>query len=400
MWVTMGMPSRSCRLAAALLLLGPAVAVTWAQAPKRPSKPAAPAASPASPAFFTTPLSLDEMKGKQAVITTALGDIVLALLPEAAPNHVGYFIKLAREGAYDGTTFHRVIKYGIIQGGDPLSKDPANRALYGTGGLGVLRAEISGEKHTRGAVSSAMQPGKPDTGGAQFFICLADQPVLDGQYTVFARVVEGIEIAEKISEGATDADGKATDRIEIRTVTIRDTPPPEAEPFADTPVEELAQYTAVLDTGLGAITIRFFPDLAPNHVRNFLRLAQVGVYDGMTVHRVVPGFVVQTGALTSRAAPLTARQKRMVHSLDPEFNPTKHTRGVVSMARGSEPNSANTSFFVCLGPAPSLDGKYTVFGEVVSGLDVLDKMEKAPLDGETPTPPIPLASVRLERHER
>ena len=91
-----------------------------AQAPRKAARPAAPA-QPAAPAFFTTPLSLDEMKGKQAVLVTDLGEIVLQLLPEAAPNHVGYFIKLAREGAYDGTTFHRVIKYGIIQGGDPLS---------------------------------------------------------------------------------------------------------------------------------------------------------------------------------------------------------------------------------------------------------------------------------------
>ena len=118
----------------------------------------------------------------------------------------------------------------------------------------------------------------------------------------------------------------------------------------------------------------------------------------MTVHRVVPGFVMQTGALSSRRAPLTESQKRLVGALEPEFNATKHTRGVVSMARGSEPNSANTSFFVCFGPAPSLDGKYTVFGEVVSGLDVLDRIEKAPVDGETPTPAIPLVTVRLARH--
>jgi peptidyl-prolyl cis-trans isomerase B (cyclophilin B) len=394
--MTMRSPTYRALLATAAVVFWSAV-VPSAQAPKRPATPAGPGAS-GSPAFFTTPLSLDAMRGKQAVVATGLGDIVLALLPESAPNHVGYFMKLAREGAYDGTTFHRVIKYGIIQGGDPLSKDPSKRAVYGTGGLGVLRAEVGAEKHTRGAVSAALRPGNRDSGGAQFFICLADQPVLDGQYTVFARVVEGLEVAQKISEAATDAEGKTIDRIVISSVTIRDTPPPEPEPFAATPVEELSDYAATVETGLGTITIRFFPDRAPNHVRNFLRLAQAGVYDGMTVHRVVPGFVMQTGALSSRGAPLTESQRRLVHALDPEFNATKHARGIVSMARGGEPNSANTSFFVCFGPAPSLDGKYTVFGEVVSGLDVLDRIEKAPVDGETPTPTIPLVTVRLARH--
>jgi cyclophilin family peptidyl-prolyl cis-trans isomerase len=147
---------------------------------------------------FTTPLTPAEMKDRQAVIDTTAGTIVLDLLADAAPNHVGYFIKLASEGAYNGTTFHRLIKYGIIQGGDPLSKDPAKRDVYGTGGLGVLEAEVSAEKHTRGAVSSVLLPGKPDSGGSQFFTCIVDQPVLDGQYTVFARVVEGMKVVRTL----------------------------------------------------------------------------------------------------------------------------------------------------------------------------------------------------------
>src|SRR5436190_3942061 len=88
---------------------------------------------------FTTPLSQTQMADKQAVIETSMGRIVISLLPAKAPNHVGYFMKLAGDGSFAGTTFHRVIKYGIIQGGDPLSKDPAKSAQYGTGGLNVLR---------------------------------------------------------------------------------------------------------------------------------------------------------------------------------------------------------------------------------------------------------------------
>ena len=172
--------------------------------------------------FFTTPLSLEEMATKQASVETTMGTFVLEFLPEVAPNHVGYFLKLASEGAYDGTSFHRVIKYGIIQGGDPLSKDPAARDRYGTGGLGVLMAEFSKEQHTRGAVSAVRIPGKPDSAGSQFFICVTDQLSLDGQFSVFGRVVEGIDVVQKISEVPADEKTIATERVEIVSVTVRD----------------------------------------------------------------------------------------------------------------------------------------------------------------------------------
>jgi peptidylprolyl isomerase len=180
-----------------------------------------PQAGVAKPAPFTTPLTPAETKDKQAVIETTAGTIVFDLLSEAAPNHVGYFIKLAREGAYVGTTFHRVIKYGIIQGGDPLSKDPARRDLYGTGGLGVLKAEVSAEKHTRGAVSSVILPGKPDSGGSQFFICVVDQPALDGQYSVFGRVVDGLPVVEAIEAVPVDGEKPKENIVIIRARVTR-----------------------------------------------------------------------------------------------------------------------------------------------------------------------------------
>src|SRR5918999_6519561 len=105
-------------------------------------------------AAFKTSMAPAEMAGKQAVVNTTAGEFVIDLRPDLAPNHVGYFMKLAREGAYDGTVFNRVVRLGIIQGGDPISKDPAKAKLYGTGGLGVLKAEPSAEKFTRGAVAA------------------------------------------------------------------------------------------------------------------------------------------------------------------------------------------------------------------------------------------------------
>jgi peptidyl-prolyl cis-trans isomerase B (cyclophilin B) len=345
--------------------------------------------------FFTSTLPAAELQQKQAVLETTHGTIVLDLLADAAPNHVAHFITRAREGMYDGTTFHRVIAMGIIQGGDPLSKDPAQAARYGTGGLNALRFEPNGEKHTRGAVSAVLVPGNRDSAGSQFFISITDQPALDGQYTVFARVAEGIAVAQKISTVPATATVPG-ERVEIRKVTIRDKPAPVPEPFVDEPVEELSKRRAVIETSLGPITLEFLPDVAPNHVRQFLRLAVSGVYDGTAIHRVVPGFVAQGGHLPTRREPLDERQQAFVRPLPPEFNATPHDRGIVSMARGDDPGSATSAFFIVLGRSPSLDGQYTVFGRVVAGLDAVAKVESAPLDGETPVTRIEVTRVTVQ----
>ena len=352
-----------------------------------------PQRKPAASTPYVTSLSVAEMSGKQAIVNTSAGAFVIDLKPELAPNHVGYFMKVAREGGYNGTVFHRVIRHGIIQGGDPLSKDAAKSSLFGTGGLGVLKAELSAERATRGAVAAVIQPGKPDSAGSQFFICVTDQAALDGKYTIFGRVSEGLDVITKISE-AEAVDGKPTGRITIDSVTIRDAPPPEAEPFATETAGQLGGYRAVLETSEGTITIEFFADKAPEHVRNFLRLAQLGVYDNMAFHRVVRGFAIQTGAVISRG-PLTEKQQRYVGQVKAELNDTKHVKGIVSMAHGGDPNTAMTSFFIVTADAPTLDGKYTAFGRVLEGMPVVEAIERAPVHGETPAARIELKSVRL-----
>ena len=372
-------------------LLALSVAATAAAQPR----PARPAPKPAAP--YKTALTLDEMKGKQAVIATSKGTFVIQLLPEAAPNHAGHFIEEARKGTYDKTTFHRAIRMGIIQGGDPLSKDPAKRAMYGTGGLGKLAAEINREPMTRGAVAAVLQPGKPDSAGTQFFVAVTDQVALNGQFTVFGRVVEGLEVVQAISEAPVDEQSKVVERIEIESVAIRDAPAVEPLPFATETPESLAKYRAVIETTKGAITIAFDPAKAPEHVRNFLRLASAGVYDGTAVHRVVKGFVIQAGFLPTRAAPLTQQQQSYVTNLQPEFNDTPHVAGVVSMARLDDPASASTSFFICTGPAPSLDRKYTAFGHVVDGMDVVQALDAVPVSGDAPVERIDVIKVRIEQ---
>lgn len=359
---------------------------------------AAPAAAQdAARAFVETSLTLDEMTGTQAVVETTLGTFVIQLRPDKAPNHVGHFLALAREGAFAGRTFHRVIRYGIIQGGDPISADPARAAEYGTGGLQKLRAEFNDLRHVAGAVSAVLVPGDRDSAGDQFFVCATDQPALDGQYTVFGEVVEGLEVVQAISAVEASADGVPAERVEIRSVTIRDAPPPEAVPFTTETPEELAAHRAVLETTMGEIELSFMPELAPGHVRNFLRLAQAGVYDDMLVHRVAKGFVIQTGALGFRQSPLTQVQQRYVTTLQPEFSDTPTLPGIVAMARDEDPASASTSFFICVGECRSLDNTYTAFARVSAGMDVVRAIEAVEVDGETPRTPILVRRARVIR---
>jgi len=250
---------------------------------------------------------------------------------------------------------------------------------------------------TRGSVAAVLVPGRPDSAGAQFFIVVVDQPGLDGQYTVFGHVSDGMEVVQKISETPVDDKGIASERLEIARVTIRDTPPPTPEPFSTETVLELSALRAVLETSAGPIAIELFPEKAPTHVRQFLRLAQAGVYDGTAFHRVAPGFVIQTGSLSSRATPLTEKQQKIVHPLQPEFNDTRHVKGIVSMARGDDPASATTSFFICTASSTALDRQYTAFGRVVDGMMAVEAIEASPRNGETPLARIELRTVRIER---
>jgi cyclophilin family peptidyl-prolyl cis-trans isomerase len=158
--------------------------------------------------------------GPEALVETDQGRFVIRLLPELAPAHVKHFVETARQGGFDGTTFHRVIAGGIIQGGDPLSKDPAAAARYGTGGLGLLKAELSERPFTRGTVAAVRRPSSMDSAGNQFFVCLREQPALVGKYTIFGEVVSGMEVVDQISLTPVDGD-RAKTRVEMK-VTLRD----------------------------------------------------------------------------------------------------------------------------------------------------------------------------------
>jgi peptidyl-prolyl cis-trans isomerase B (cyclophilin B) len=162
---------------------------------------------------------IKKMTDTTAVIETKFGKIELKFFPEVAPNHVNNFIDLAKKGFYDGTTFHRVIPGFMIQGGDPNSKDP-DRKKHGMGGPGfAVKAEFNQTPHKRGILSMA-RSSDPDSAGSQFFICVADAPFLDRQYTAFGQVTSGMEVADKIVSQPRDKQDNPLERVEIKVLLI------------------------------------------------------------------------------------------------------------------------------------------------------------------------------------
>jgi cyclophilin family peptidyl-prolyl cis-trans isomerase len=307
---------------------------------------------------------------------------------------VEHFLKLAREGYYDGGGFHRVVAWGIVQGGDPLMKDAKTpRKLWGTGGLSQLATEFSDLKHERGAVSTVSIPGKADSDGAQFFICVSPQAPLDGKFSVFGKVTEGMEVVDKISQSPVEADGFAAKPVRILKVTIEKK---KVEPFLAETVDRLRR-TVTMKTTLGTLKLKMEPDWAPNHVRNFLKLVATGWYNGTSFHRLVKDFVAQGGMGDTRPNGAPHEADKWVRTLKGEFrDDVKHERGILSMARGDDPDTASTSFFLMLGASPHLDGKYTAFGRVVEGLEVLDAFQKEEVSGETPKRRLELIEAAID----
>jgi peptidyl-prolyl cis-trans isomerase B (cyclophilin B) len=146
----------------------------------------------------------------------------------------------------------------------------------------------------------------------------------------------------------------------------------------------------LMETNWGNITLELLPEKAPKTVENFLTLVKKGFYNGLTFHRIIPGFMMQGGC------PKGTGTGGPGYTIKDEFNDTKHVTGVLSMARTSAPNSAGCQFFICFKPAPHLDGQYTAFGKVVDGLSVVQEIEKVPTDpGDRPKKPVKMEKVTV-----
>ena len=155
-----------------------------------------------------------------AVIKTTEGTMVAEFWPESAPKTVANFEKLAKSGFYDGTCFHRVIKGFMIQGGDPLTKDPSQESSWGTGGPGYgVPAEFNDHSHVRGVLSMA-RSADPNSAGSQFFICHGDPTFLDHQYTAFGKLIKGYDVLDKIATTPTHPPDRPDKRMGVVSITI------------------------------------------------------------------------------------------------------------------------------------------------------------------------------------
>ena len=162
------------------------------------------------------------------------------------------------------------------------------------------------------------------------------------------------------------------------------------EPFDKADAVKMAGQCVTLDTDAGVIAMELYPEHAPESVRNFLNLAATGLFDGTSFDRVVPGFVIQGGNMWSREGGKVSRAvgERARRTIPDEPNKVLHERGVVSMARTDEPNTATTNFFILVKDAPFLDGKFAAFGRVTKGMEFVDAINKAPVSEEKPEKPV------------
>ena len=201
-----------------------------------------------------------------------------------------------------------------------------------------------------------------------------------GLMVMVMAVVMVATIAKGQSNAPTEPLKKANARAAITA--------PTGDPFDGASVEKMGSQCVTLETELGAIEIAMLPEVAPEAVRNFLNLSATGAFDTTTFSRVVKDFVIQGGNLQTSEKWSAELAKRMTRKLPDEPGLVKHVRGIVSMARTDEPNSSTTHFFILVASAPHLDSKFSAFGTVTKGMEVVDAINQAPGDGEKPEKPV------------
>ena len=371
-------------------------------------------------------MSIDPEKQYHATLHTSYGDITLELYPREVPVTVNNFVFLARQGYYDGVAFHRIVRGFMVQGGDPTGT--------GRGGPGYRFAD---ERVTRDYVRGtlAMANAGPNSNGSQFFIMHQDFE-LPPAYTIFGMVTEGLDVLDAIANSPVEMGpgGERSlplERIVIRSVEISeeertasatapDTPaaasetpapplcealpaataaeqPQEADMQWDAPpamaIDTEKQYCATLRTTHGDITIALHASEAPVTVNNFVFLAQQGFYNGVRFHRIIRGFMVQSGDPTG-----TGRGGPGYRFADEPVT-RDYLRGTLAMANAG-PNTNGSQFFIVHQDA-GLPPAYTIFGMVTEGLDALDAIANSPVgvspSGERslPTEDVIIQSVEI-----
>lgn len=184
----------------------------------------------------------------------------------------------------------------------------------------------------------------------------------------------------------------------VQKTNARPTPtpaPPTAEPFDTADIATMAVKCVTLDTEAGVIELEMFPESAPETVRNFLNLVAIGAFDNTTFSRVVPGFVIQGGDLYTNEKITTPMKWRAAKKIKDEPNKVMHERGILSMARPTEPDSASSHFFILLRAAPTLDGTFAAFGKVTKGMEIVEAINKMAVAGEKPEKPVRIKKATI-----
>ncbi len=326
------------------------------------------------------------------------GSIVLLLDATTAPITVENFMTLVNKGFYNGLTFHRILSNFMIQGGDPKA-DGTGGNTDEKGNEINIKGEFSANgvyndiKHLRGVISMARGGYSNDSASSQFFICNATYPSLDGQYAAFGYVLAGLDVVDSITEEGM----KYTSAAENGAISNKNNQPvitsiveitrAEAEQYIPTP-EPKPEYCSYFTTRStegrdvkyvkmtvqdhGDVILLLDATTAPITVANFMKLVNQNFYNGLTFHRIMNDFMIQGGA-PKGDAPETITGEFSANGIS---NDIKHLRGVISMARSNDVNSASSQFFICNTDYTYLDGSYAAFGYVISGLSVIDSITK------------------------
>lgn len=328
-----------------------------------------------------------------AQIVMENGDaIVLQLDADSAPRTVANFISLANEGYYNGVAFS-----ALASGNGILSGEIDAKLTNIFGEFAANSYSFNTNSHTRGAISM-YRPDATDFNSAssQFFICNSDMTEFDGQFAVFGYVISGLDVLDNVTKNVNSSEYNVIKKINIisqsdeeilhyaQTTTTRATRTTSSNVFAnpagivpDKYIEGVkvdAKHPIVCITvkNVGDITLQLDGTQAPITVANFISLIEDGFYNGLTFHRIIDGFMIQGGdpqGTGMGGSDTTIKGEFSANGVD---NTISHTRGVISMARSQDMDSASSQFFICDADAPHLDGQYAAFGYVLKGMNVVD----------------------------
>ncbi len=347
---------------------------------------------------WPTPPAFDLRADHEYAAEIVLADgetISIDLFETHAPQHVNNFVFLARQGFYDGLTFHEVWPGLRVRAGDP--------AADGSGGAGYilpdepLTEENEAVLQRAGVGVVSVWRDEAGASSSQFVISLSEDAVQADGSTAFGQVTDGIEhlhALESRDPGAIPAPVSGARIQSIRITQVSSLVPDLSLSWSEPPemvLEDGIDYRATIEmVGGETIEIDLYEDLSPRHVNNFVFLARQGFYDAVTFHRIIPGFVAQAGDPSGDGFGGPG------YTIEAEFNDTRHVRGIASMARTDDPDSAGSQFFIVYDDAPNLDGQYTVFGEVIAGMDVVDRFPERDPQTDPDAPPGPqIAAITI-----